>query len=366
MSKKILTIIGTRPNYIKVTQFQKAFNAYDGYFEHRILHTGQHFDENMKQIFIDQLGLDNISYFLEVEHQTPGAQIGQIIYKTDAVLQEWRPDLVMVVGDVNSTLAGAIATNKSNIKLAHIESGLRSYDRAMPEEYNRLLTDQLADYLFITEQSGADNLLKEGRTKDEIFFVGNTMIDTLIASEPLFDKNNVLEKLGLEKEKYVLMTMHRPSNVDDQNSLSQLIDLIKAVTKKYKIVFPVHPRTLNNLKKFGLYDAIQHNSNLLFIDPLDYFSFQKLIKHCKLVITDSGGIQEETTYRKIPCLTLRKNTERPVTITLGTNELLPFDNSIIEQKITAIENGTYKKGEIPPLWDGKASERIAATLKRIL
>ncbi len=366
MSKKILTIIGTRPNYIKVTQLQKAFDAYGDYFNHKILHTGQHFDKNMKQIFIDQLGLTNIEFFLEVEHGTPGAQIGQIIYKTDAVLQEWKPDLVIVVGDVNSTLAGAIAANKSNIKLAHLEAGLRSFDRTMPEEYNRLATDQLADILFVTEQSGFDHLLNEGRKKEEIFFVGNTMIDTLVSFDSQFDEYDVLEKLGVEKGKYILMTLHRPSNVDTQESLMKLTQLVNNISKINSIVFPIHPRTTNNMKKFGLYEKLSENKKIILTEPLDYFRFQKLVKHCKLVVTDSGGIQEETTYRQIPCLTLRENTERPVTVTLGTNELIPFDNQLIESKIHSIENGTYKKGTIPPLWDGKSSERIAEILKRKL
>ncbi len=366
MSKKILTIIGTRPNYIKVTQLQKAFDAYGNYFDHKILHTGQHFDKNMKQIFIDQLGLTNIEFFLEVEHGTPGAQIGQIIYKTDAVLKEWKPDLVIVVGDVNSTLAGAIAANKSNIKLAHLEAGLRSFDRTMPEEYNRLATDQLADILFVTEQSGIDHLLNEGRKKEEIHFVGNTMIDTLVAFDSQFDEYDVLEKLGVEKGKYILMTLHRPSNVDTLDSLSKLTALVNNISKINSIVFPIHPRTTNNLKKFGLYEKLSENEKIILTEPLDYFRFQKLVKHCKLVVTDSGGIQEETTYRQIPCLTLRENTERPITVTLGTNELIPFDNELIESKIHAIENGTYKKGVIPPLWDGKSSVRIAEVLKRIL
>ncbi|MBS1658244.1 MAG: UDP-N-acetylglucosamine 2-epimerase (non-hydrolyzing) [Bacteroidetes bacterium] len=358
MRKKILTVIGTRPNYIKVTQFEKEFSKYPDQFEYRLLHTGQHYDRNMRDIFFEQLKLNKIDYALGITHGTPGAQIGEIIMKMDAVVQEWKPDLIIVVGDVNSTLAASIVANKSNTKLAHVESGLRSRDLQMPEEWNRLVTDQLADFLFVTEQSGKENLLAEGKKEEQIFFVGNTMIDTLVAFESDIDASLVLNKMNLSPESYVLMTIHRPSNVDQPESLKKLADLIQFVSSNYQIVFPIHPRSMNNIKKFGLEKSFTENKNLLLTEPLDYLAFQKLIKHCKLVITDSGGIQEETTFRRIPCLTLRENTERPITIELGTNELIPFDLAVIEQKISSIEKGTFKKGTVPPLWYGKATERI--------
>lgn len=358
MRKKILTVIGTRPNYIKVTQFEKEFSKYPDQFEYRLLHTGQHYDRNMRDIFFEQLKLNKIDYALGITHGTPGAQIGEIISKMDAVVHEWKPDLIIVVGDVNSTLAASIVANKSNTKLAHVESGLRSRDLQMPEEWNRLVTDQLADFLFVTEQSGKENLLAEGKKEEQIFFVGNTMIDTLVAFESDIDASPVLNKMNLSPESYVLMTIHRPSNVDQPESLKKLADLIQFVSYNYQIVFPIHPRSMNNIKKFGLEKSFTENKNLLLTEPLDYLAFQKLIKHCKLVITDSGGIQEETTFRRIPCLTLRENTERPITIELGTNELIPFDLAVIEQKISSIEKGTFKKGTVPPLWDGKATERI--------
>ena len=358
MRKKILTVIGTRPNYIKVTQFEKEFAKFPDQFEYRLLHTGQHYDRNMRDIFFEQLKLNKIDYALGITHGTPGAQIGEIIMKMDAVVQEWKPDLIIVVGDVNSTLAASIVANKSNTKLAHVESGLRSRDLQMPEEWNRLVTDQLADFLFVTEQSGKENLLAEGKKEEQIFFVGNTMIDTLVAFESDIDASPVLNKMNLSPESYVLMTIHRPSNVDQPESLKKLADLIQFVSSNYQIVFPIHPRSMNNIKKFGLEKSFTENKNLLLTEPLDYLAFQKLIKHCKLVITDSGGIQEETTFRRIPCLTLRENTERPITIELGTNELIPFDLAVIEQKISSIEKGTFKKGTVPPLWDGKATERI--------
>jgi len=361
-----LTVIGTRPNYIKITQFEKEFSKFPDQFEYRLLHTGQHYDRNMRDIFFEQLKLNKIDYALGITRGTSGSQIGEMIMKMDAVLQEWKPDLLMVVGDVNSTLAASIVANKTNTKLAHVESGLRSRDLQMPEEWNRLMTDQLANILFVTEKSGQENLLKEGKMENQISFVGNTMIDTLVAFAKDIDASPILDTLKLEGSDYVLMTIHRPSNVDQEGSLKKLAELIQFVSSKYKIVFPIHPRSMNNIRKFGLEEIFSGNKNLLLIDPLDYLAFQKLIKHCKLVITDSGGIQEETTFRKIPCLTLRDNTERPVTIELGTNELIPFDLLVIEKKMVSIQDGSFKKGSIPPLWDGEASKRIVNFLKETL
>lgn len=366
MKKKILTVIGTRPNYIKVTQFEKEFAKHADYFEHRLLHTGQHFDKVMRDIFFEQLELKKIDYALEVTHGSPGTQIGEIILKMDAILRQWKPDLVVVVGDVNSTLAASVAANKANIRLAHVESGLRSFDRHMPEEYNRKVTDTLADILFVTERSGEENLLREGKKRDQILFTGNTMIDTLVAFDSKLDEWPIMKSLDVREGHYVLMTMHRPSNVDNESQLKKLCGVIRLIAEKYKVVFPIHPRTRKSISQFRMEPEFSSIKNLMVPGPLDYFSFQKLIRHAAFVLTDSGGIQEETTFRKIPCLTLRENTERPVTIELGTNELIPFDLSIIAEKISSIEKGTYKKGSIPPLWDGKATERMVQALKQVL
>ncbi|HYV91979.1 MAG TPA: UDP-N-acetylglucosamine 2-epimerase (non-hydrolyzing) [Chitinophagales bacterium] len=364
--KKILTVIGTRPNYIKVTQFEKEFAKHPDLFEHRLLHTGQHFDKVMKDIFFEQLQLKKIDYALDVTHGTPGTQIGEIILKMDEVLRKWQPDLVIVVGDVNSTLAASLAANKANIKLAHVESGLRSFDLQMPEEYNRTITDFLADILFVTEKNGEKNLLREGKKPDQIFFVGNTMIDTLLAFDSQFDSWPIMKSLDVNEGEYVLMTMHRPSNVDDEQQLKKVWEVIQLIAEKFKVVFPIHPRTRKNISKFNLEQKFSSIKNLMLTGPHDYFSFQKLIKHASFVLTDSGGIQEETTFRKVPCLTLRENTERPSTVELGTNELIPFDLSVIGEKISSIENGTFKKGAIPPMWDGHATERIVEVLKEVL
>jgi len=283
----------------------------------------------------------------------------------EKVFLEYKPDLVLVVGDVNSTLAAAITANKMGIKLGHIESGLRSNDRLMPEEFNRLLTDELADMLFVTEQSGLDHLAKEGK-KVPIHFVGNTMIDTMVAFADQIESSDVLERLGLQKQGFVLMTMHRPSNVDTKEGLELLLELVNNITEKYAIVFPVHPRTVKFMKQFGLHDSFSGNSKLVFTEPLDYFAFQKLVRDSKFVLTDSGGIQEETTFLKVPCLTLRPNTERPVTVTVGSNVLLPFELNGILQWISRIEEGSFRKGEVPPLWDGKATERIFDVISKLL
>jgi UDP-N-acetylglucosamine 2-epimerase (non-hydrolysing) len=276
----------------------------------------------------------------------------------EKVIHEYKPDYLIVVGDVNSTLAAALTANKMNIKLIHVESGLRSFDRSMPEEHNRVLTDQLTDIFFVTEESGKQNLLKEGKPEEKIFFVGNTMIDTLVAYEEMIRKSNILESLNLQPGKYILMTMHRPANVDSKEGLLKMIDIIEEICKEFKLVFPIHPRTVNRLMEFDLFAQLKRNKNLCLTEPAGYLNFQKLILESFLVITDSGGIQEETTFRKIPCLTLRANTERPSTIEIGSNKLLPYEKKDIMLELDKVRKGTFKKGNIPPLWDGKATERI--------
>lgn len=363
MQARIVVVVGTRPNFIKITQFQKEFEKYGNFFDYKLVHTGQHYDENMSKVFFGQLGLKKPDIILDIKGKSPSDQIGTIIVRLGELLEEWKPDLVIVVGDVNSTLAGAIAANKSNIRLAHLESGLRSYDRAMPEEINRILTDSITDDFFITEQSGLDNLKTETKRAANFHFVGNTMIDTLVAFEKEIGDSSILNELGIEKERYALMTMHRPRNVDTKEKLLDLIKIIEFITQKESLVFPIHPRTKKSLEKWDLLSRVEGNVGTILAPPLGYLDFQKLITNSMMVITDSGGIQEETTYRRIPCLTLRNNTERPITITLGTNEMISFDPQIIAKKISSIRAGTFKRGStVPPLWDGKATERIVDIL----
>lgn len=364
--KKILVVIGTRPNFIKVTQFKRVAANYQN-IDLKIVHTGQHFDEKMADVFFKQFNLIP-DYFLNISTTvSANSQIAEIMVKLEQLItNEFKPDLMMVVGDVNSTLAASVAANKLNIKIAHVESGLRSYDKTMPEEHNRILTDKITNYFLITEQSGWDNLIKEGVDEKQMLFVGNTMIDTMVAFQQNIESSVILQKLNLTTKSYILMTMHRPATVDDKSELQKLLELIKYIAQSHKIVFPVHPRTLKNMEKFELKKEFESIKELIFTEPLDYFAFQKLIKYSQFILTDSGGIQEESTFLKVPCLTLRENTERPITCTIGSNTLVEFNNNAIKSYIDSIIKGTYKKGAIPPLWDGKATERIFEKLSQLL
>ena len=364
--KKILVVIGTRPNFIKVTQFRKAASAYPE-LDLKMVHTGQHFDEKMADVFFKQFGLLP-DFFLNISTTaSANTQIAEIMIKLEQLIKrEFSPDLMMVVGDVNSTMAAAITANKLRIRLAHVESGLRSFDNTMPEEHNRVITDSITDHFLITEQSGWDNLLKEGADEQNLFFSGNTMIDTMVAFDEQIENASILSDLSLTAGHYVLMTMHRPASVDHKEGLLKLLELIRHISGKYHVIFPVHPRTLKNMETFGLKQDFENINGLIFTEPLDYFAFQKLIKYSRFILTDSGGIQEESTFLQIPCLTLRDNTERPVTCSIGTNTLVPFDLETIKSQLAAIENGSYKKGAIPPLWDGRSSERIFKYLSHIL
>lgn len=362
--KKILIVVGTRPNFIKVTRFRQVAQNFPD-LEVKFVHTGQHFDQKMSQIFFDQFDL-RPDFMLNIGQGTPNSQMANVMLGLEKVCLEYQPDLLVVVGDVNSTFAAALTGNKMGIKVAHLESGLRSFDREMPEEINRLLTDEIANYYFVTEQSGINHLKDEGKPENAVFFVGNTMIDSLVAFEEQVQQSSIMNDMQLEKGKFVLMTMHRPSNVDRQEGLVILIQMIKSIVKNYKLVFPIHPRTVAKLKQFGLWEEIEHLEGLIFSEPMDYFAFQKLTAECCFVVTDSGGIQEETTYRGVPCLTLRNNTERPSTIDIGSNVLVPYTLKDLEEQIEKIQNGTFKKGAVPPLWDGKSTERIMEVIQSIL
>lgn len=330
--------------------------------EFKIVHTGQHYDEKMASSFFNQLKVEP-DYFLNVGGGSPNSQIAQIMLGLEKVCQEYSPDLIMAVGDVNSTLAAAISANKMNIRLAHLEAGLRSNDRSMPEENNRLITDHLSDIFFVTEQSGLENLVNEGKPRDRIHFVGNTMIDTLVAFENEISRSKVLEELGVIKKQYILMTMHRPSNVDNKEGVMRIVNIIKHYSKDYKVIFPIHPRTRSKIKEYNV--DIESNDRIILTEPKDYFSFQKLIFDCAFVITDSGGIQEETTFRGIPCFTLRPNTERPSTITEGSNTLIPAEQP--HEIIAMISKGKGKADvRVPDLWDGDATGRVVKILSRIL
>ncbi len=361
--KNILVVVGTRPNFIKVTQFKRIVAEHYPSINLKIVHTGQHYDHKMADVFFEQFNL-RPDYFLNIGQGTPIQQMAGIMTKLEELLtNSFSADLLIVPGDVNSTLAAALVANKMNIKLAHLESGLRSFDKEMPEEWNRLLTDDLSDYYFVTEQSGLDHL-REEKKGGEIVHVGNTMIDTMVAFEDNIQQSTILQEHNLIPNEFVLMTIHRPSNVDSEEGLNKLLELLQYLEGKMKVVFPIHPRTTQRIKDFGLEAEFNNLESLIRTEPMNYFNFQKLVADCKCVLTDSGGIQEETTFRQKACLTLRENTERPSTVDIGTNTLVPFDVETIKSYLNSIIDGSYKSGEIPTLWDGKATERILAFLSK--
>ena len=353
---KTYIIVGTRPNFIKITQFKRVAKKIAPSMQFIIIHTGQHYNHSMAEIFFNQFRLKP-DYFLNIKYSSPLKQISSIQIELEKLFDEIGiPDLIIVPGDVNSTLAGAITANKMGIKLAHLEAGLRSFDRDMPEEINRLIIDELSDLLFVTEPSGSDNLKKEHK-KGKIISVGNTMIDTLVAFKKEINGSNIIDSIKLNDDKFVLVTIHRPSNVDNAYNLSELIKIFKNISKSYRIVFPIHPRTKKNITLFNLDNELE-KLDVINPGPMGYFEFQNLLKNCAFALTDSGGIQEETTFQQIPCITLRKNTERPITIDSGTNTLVNIDSDLIFSLIKKIKDGTYKKGKIPRNWDGLATKRI--------
>ena len=355
---KILNVVGARPNFMKVAPLHRAFLK-NGSIDSKIVHTGQHYDERMSKIFFEQLELPKPDYYLGINSKSAVVLMAEIMIAFEAVVLKEKPDIILVVGDVTSTLACALVANKMSIKLVHVESGLRSNDRGMPEEINRILTDRISDLLFVTEKSGEVNLLNEGTSEDKIKMVGNVMIDSLAFYQ---EKANAI-KSDFAPNDYILMTMHRPANVDNFESLQKIVDIIQSVGKYKKIILPLHPRTANRLDGFELLSVLGNISNLTILPPQGYLEFLNLMMNAKLVITDSGGIQEETTYLQIPCITLRNSTERPITIDLGTNILIPNLNvEEIESAVLEVLSGAVKTGRIPPMWDGKAAERIAETL----
>ena len=358
--KKIISLVGARPNFIKIAPLHKIFKTFSKEITHKICHTGQHFDENMSKIFFDELDLPKPDFYLGIGGGTHTEQTARIMIEFEKVLLQENPDLIIVPGDVNSTLAGALTASKMGIKIAHVESGLRSFDRSMPEEINRTVTDILADYLFVSEKSGIDNLSREGINSKKVFFVGNIMIDSLVHYLPAINASLITKDLELSLKNYILVTFHRPNNVDNLKSLKDIVNLLNNISLEKKVVFPVHPRTKGNLEKFGLLK--QFAKNVLLTDPLGYVDFLALAKDAELVITDSGGIQEETTFMGIQCITVRNNTERPVTVDIGTNHLIGTDLNHVKDTAFKILKGAKKKGSIPELWDGKTAFRVIEIL----
>jgi UDP-N-acetylglucosamine 2-epimerase (non-hydrolysing) len=359
---KVLSIVGARPNFMKVAPLHRALESHGG-FESLIVHTGQHYDERMSDVFFRQLGLPKPDRYLGVGSGSHAEQTARVMIAFEQVLLEEEPDLVVVVGDVNSTVACSLVATKLHVPVAHVEAGLRSGDRRMPEEVNRLVTDSISDFLFVTEQSGLDNLRREGIPDEKVFFVGNVMIDSLVQFQDAAT-DDVLHAIGVADTRYTLLTMHRPSNVDSLHGLTRIVEILEGVGELAAIVFPVHPRTRARLSEHGFDDRLAAIGGLHLLDPLGYLEFLALMRSAAVVVTDSGGIQEETTFLGVPCLTLRENTERPITVTLGTNELLPLDASAVVASVAATLSGDRKEGTVPPLWDGHAAERIADSLYR--
>ncbi|MFB0977150.1 MAG: UDP-N-acetylglucosamine 2-epimerase (non-hydrolyzing) [Myxococcota bacterium] len=356
---RVLCVAGARPNFMKIAPLLREFNSRDT-FESFLVHTGQHYDARMSENFFRDLGIPAPDINLGVGSGTHAEQTAHVLMKLEAVLLNERPDLVLVVGDVNSTLAATIAAVKLDIPVAHVEAGLRSGDRTMPEELNRLMTDVVASWLFTTEADGEANLLREGIDPARIHFVGNVMIDTLLANLERAKKLDTLERLGLTEGKFCLLTLHRPSNVDDPARLAELFGALEEIHDRVPIVFPVHPRTATNISEaLGGRDL-----KFQIIEPQDYLDFLRLMADAKIVLTDSGGVQEETTALGTPCFTLRDSTERPITVTHGTNTMVGADREVILREVMATLDGNPKAGNVPDLWDGKASERIANVLER--
>lgn len=359
---KITLVAGARPNFMKIAPLIKVIkqqqkNGKD--IEYRLVHTGQHYDEKMSDSFFRDLEIPFPDVNLEVGSGTQAVQTANIMIRFEDDLLKNPTDVVIVVGDVNSTLACSVVTKKLNTQLVHVEGGIRSFDLTMPEEINRMVTDALSDHFFTTSHFADENLLKAGVKKSSIHFVGNTMIDTLLSNLHKFKKPLLWNKYHLAMENYLVLTLHRPSNVDDLQILKNILSEINSSCQNFPVIFPAHPRTVNNLKKLN-----EKFENIITIEPLGYLEFMYLVKNAKAVITDSGGIQEETTVLRVPCITLRKNTERPETVTQGTNEMLKDINQL-NKLMKKLFSGKWKKGKIPSLWDGKASERIIKKLLTI-
>ncbi len=358
---KIINIVGARPNLPKIAPLMREMQRHPE-IDAILVHTGQHYDAARSDIFFRQMGIPTPQVNLEVGSGSHAVQTAEVLKRIEPVLLQHQPDLVLVVGDVNSTIAVSLAAVKLGIPIAHVEAGLRSFDRSMPEEINRILTDALADYLFVTEEDAIVHLLKEGRPRESIYLVGNVMIDSLRHFLPIAQKSSIGDDLALKNggawHRFAVLTLHRPSNVDSTEKLAELLGATDAIAAQIPVIFPVHPRTQQHLTQAG----IKTHSQLKLIPPVGYLDFLCLLSNATLVLSDSGGIQEETTALGVPCLTLRENTERPITITEGTNQLIGTDPAKILAAAQEVLAGKSKPGRIPPFWDGHAAERIVEVL----
>lgn len=363
--KKVLHVVGARPNFMKAAPIYRAI-ARRGRLSQCLVHTGQHYDAAMSDVFFADLGMPAPDVHLGVGSGSHGEQTGRTMIALERVFLEERPDLVSVVGDVNSTVAAALVAVKLGIPLSHVEAGLRSNDRTMPEEINRLVTDRIADLLLTPSPDGNENLRREGVEPSRIHFVGNVMIDSLVAALGAARALSTVEDLGLSPGGYAVCTLHRPSNVDDRQTLVGLLEALIQLSHSLPVVFPVHPRTRKRIAEAGLEPAVRNARGLLAVEPMGYLAFLSLTSQARMLLTDSGGLQEESTALGVPCLTLRESTERPVTVTVGTNQLVGTDPVAILREAERILEGEGKRGRIPDLWDGRASQRIAELYERTL
>jgi UDP-N-acetylglucosamine 2-epimerase (non-hydrolysing) len=363
-SVNIINVVGARPNFIKIAPIMEELRKHEK-IRSTLVHTGQHYDYEMSAAFFADLSLSDPDIHLGVGSGSQAEQTGKIMMRFEKVLVEYNPDLVVVVGDVNSTLACTLAATKLHVPVAHVEAGLRSYDRMMAEEINRRVTDAVSDYLFVTEKSGEENLLKEGIAPSKIFFVGNVMIDTLLKYGDKASRSSVLSELNLVPREYAVLTLHRPENVDSKETFSGLVSAVDELCQRIRLVYPVHPRTQRRIDEYGLqehFSRLSREERCVQPGPLPYLDFLRLMSRSKFVLTDSGGIQEETTALRVPCLTLRRNTERPVTVVEGTNTVVGVDPERILHESLRILDGHSKGGKVPELWDGRAAKRIVNTL----
>jgi UDP-N-acetylglucosamine 2-epimerase (non-hydrolysing) len=359
---RIINVVGARPNFMKIAPLMDAYRSFSE-FEPLLVHTGQHYDEKMSDLFFRELGIPRPDVNLGVGSGSHAQQTAAIMTAFEQIVLQHKPGMVLVVGDVTSTVACGLVAVKLGVKLVHVEAGLRSGDRSMPEEINRIVTDAISDLLFCTEQSGVDHLHREGVAPEKVHLVGNVMIDTLLRNREKAEGSTILDDLQLKERQYALLTLHRPSNVDDAAVFSRLLDALDKVQRNLPVVFPIHPRTRNALKNCPNGARLVAMSNIRLIDPAGYLDFMKLMAHARIVLTDSGGIQEETTVLRVPCLTLRENTERPVTIDCGLNQLVGTDPTAIVTAFRAVMERRVPQAKIPPLWDGNAATRIVAVLR---
>ena len=364
MTGPVILVVGARPNFMKIAPIHAELERRG--IDRILLHTGQHYDENMSKVFFDDLGMPQPDIYLGIGSGSHATQTAKVMVEFEKVCKEHKPSMVIVVGDVNSTVACSMVCAKESIPCAHVEAGLRSFDRKMPEEINRIITDAIADYLLTPSPDGDENLRKEGVAEERIRRVGNVMIDSLFNNLERAKESTIHADLNIEKGNYGVLTLHRPSNVDEEEALSRILDALEQIGSRIPLVFPLHPRTRNRAEQFGLTKRLESIPNIVLTGPAGYLDFIALMAESKLVLTDSGGLQEETTALGIPCLTLRENTERPITVTEGTNTIVGNSTqAILDAAFNVLENGG-KAGRIPELWDGKTAQRITDLIQEII